>query len=353
MRFSTSLAPVMASFLALSACAGGPDASDLAARPCHQQTAKTAPSDRTWVKSSQEIYLEEDGKIFKTRFDSDKLEILADHDFAYVSSFRLSQDSAYIAYTGYSAQAGFNSYVYDVRRQQDNWLGGQINPEFSPDGKSLAWTMEDKAMRERTIAILDLQTKSTRQINYPLDPNIKNYRITRVAWSLDSTSIYIGTIAFPDGQYARYDLATGQLSPIEGRFHPFHDQRDMHDAGLHYIEGGREVPVFKAACPQWQCANQGAPMPGVSAMIDKQYRLVVALPSGEQLVVAQGGYNQCEGATIQILSWVQNGKYLTYRVGGTVYIYGLVERRMSPLFTGGVEFGWNDSDERHLIPAYE
>lgn len=87
-------------------------------------------------------------------------------------------------------------------------------------------------------------------------------------------------------------------------------------------------------------------MKGATAVINSDYELIVKTPDGHEEAVDQGEYNNCEGVTIGIRSWVENGKYLVYQVHGETFVYGLLERKKAVLFDShDIQFfGWADPE---------
>jgi hypothetical protein len=63
-----------------------------------------------------------------------------------------------------------------------------------------------------------------------------------------------------------------------------------------------------------------APSRQLHAHIDEQHRLVVRDAAGRERVVDRGTYEQCEGETIGIIDWVDDDRYLVYRISGEHYI---------------------------------
>ena len=87
-------------------------------------------------------------------------------------------------------------------------------------------------------------------------------------------------------------------------------------------------------------------MQGATAVINSDYELIVKTPDGHEETVDQGEYNECEGVTIGIRSWVENGKYLVYQAHGETLVYGLLEKKKAVLFDSDrIEFfGWYDPE---------
>jgi len=85
--------------------------------------------------------------------------------------------------------------------------------------------------------------------------------------------------------------------------------------------------------------------------IDNEFNLLLTTPEGKKVLIDKGEYNQCEGVTIRVLSWLENGKYLIYQVHGTTYIFGVEENRKSILSIGS-EFGWDNNENRKVVGAF-
>lgn len=318
--------------------------------------AKNQNYDRSWIKSKKPIFLTKDGKIYKTLFNLNKLTLLADHKFNYISEFKLSPDTNYIYCSGHNKWGDFTECLYNLISGEDFELTTPARitkSEFSPDSKKIILLNNNVKERQQNFAIMNLENKSVESIPYPIDfYSLNDFRSVEAKWSLDSRYIYLGAIAYPDGAYFKYDSESKQTTKIDGRYHPFHDYRDAEDAGIHFIEDQKELPFYRPLCLQWQCGNQGKAMSGVKAVIDKDYNLKIITSDGKEVIVDKGEYNQCEGITIRILSWLEDGKYLIYQHPHDVtYIYGVEENKISVLFdSGGIRFGWEDSENRETYP---
>ena len=314
---------------------------------CDEKAREQALHDRSWIKSDKTIYIVKDGKIFERRFNGEQMTLLADHEFGRVSDFELSRDGRFILYSG--SYGGASHYVYDTKTREDYRLPtkGFAFIRFSPDGERLAWVAGTTVEPAETFEIMNLRDHSLISVPYPEEARtLHDYRMTEPRWRPDGKALYLATHAFPTGAYFRYDLQEKTISRIDGRFQPWNNDGRNEGYGIHLIEQGKEVPFYRPPCMQWQCVEGGIPMTGATAVINSDYELIVKTPDGHEATVDQGEYNDCEGVTIGIRSWVENGKYLVYQVHGETFVYGLLERKKAVLFDShDIEcFGWADPE---------
>jgi hypothetical protein len=315
---------------------------------CDDKTREQALHDRSWIKSDKTIYIAEEGKILERRFNGEKMRLLADHGFGRVSHFELSRNGRFILYSG--SHAGASNYVYDTKTREDYRLpttASAINIRFSPDSERLVWVAGTTVRPAETFEIMNLMDHTLISVPYPEEARtLHDYRMTKPRWSLDGKEVYLATIAYPTGAYFRYSLQEKKISRIDGRYQPWNNDGHNDGFGIHFIEEGKDLPFYKPPCMQWRCVEGGRPMKGAAAIINSDYELVVKTPDGHEATVDQGEYNNCEGVTIGIRSWIENGKYLIYQVHGETFVYGVLEKKKAALFDSpGVEFfGWADSE---------
>jgi hypothetical protein len=315
---------------------------------CDDETREQALHDRSWIKSDKTIYVAEDGKIFERQFNGETMTQLADHGFGRISDFELSRDGRFILYSG--SHAGVSDYyVYDTKTREDYRLptNGYASIRFSPDGERLAWVAGTTVEPAETFEIMNLMDHSLISVAYPEEARtLHDYRTTEPRWSLDGKEVYLATLAYPTGAYFRYNLQEKKISRIDGRFQPWNNDGRNEGYGIHFIEEGKELPFHRPPCIQWQCVEGGTPMKGATAVVNSDYELIVKTPDGHEATVDQGEYNECEGVTIGILSWVENGRYLVYEVHQKAFVYGVLEKKKAALFDSPeiVPFGWADPE---------
>jgi len=271
------------------------------AADCGKATSTQSVTDRSWIKSDKPIYLAREGKIYVSQFNSEKLTLLAGHGFDYMSGFQMSPDSKHLIWSG-----GFFKSV----------------EKFS---------------------IMDIGTHEIESIPFPLDvKKLHDFRALELSWSPDGNDIYLGFIAWPTQAALKYNLVFRKFSTIDGYY------KSSGDFGFHYLEKGKELPVYRTPCLQWQCGGQGSFTPGETANIDSNHNLILKTPDGKTFNLDKGDSNRCEGETIRILSWLENGNYLIYTKSGSVYIYGIAEQKKTILFKISEVnfFGWEEKQNR-------
>lgn len=111
-----------------------------------------------------------------------------------------SPDGKFIAYTckkesgtAYAKSTNTDIYIYNLESGKTVNItasnkGYDVDPRFSPDGKSIAWLSMERAGFEadkNRLMVMDLVTKSTQDIISSVDQSADN-----ILWSKDSKSIY-------------------------------------------------------------------------------------------------------------------------------------------------------------------
>ncbi len=333
--------------------------------------AKQQEDDRSWVKSEKIIYLGKDGKIFEAKFNSQKLILLADHGFEYISDFMLSPDTRFIYYNGKIPNAGFVNYLYNTQSGADIKLPDNIfdGTEFSPDSNYLLWSNGYELKRtgyglrsngyELSFELLDSINAHTELFSFPSEVRKLDRPRTDAKWGRDGENIYLSAYDRKNEDYYRFNLKSRKFTKISGRVQQFHDYKHPANDGVHYIENGKEILIYKSPCLQSLCSGQGKAERGETAFIDKHNTLIVKTADGKVITIDHGtDHSQekpdqpiptCGGVSIRMLSWLENGRYLIYQLGETTYIYGIKEHRKAELFNrrdSYLQFGWEDKENR-------
>jgi Tol biopolymer transport system component len=111
-----------------------------------------------------------------------------------------SPASDQIAYTArkltgkaYSLSTNSDIYLYDLKSKQtrnltEGMMGYDANPQFSPDGKSIAWQSMERDGYEadlNRLFVMDLQSGEKAFVSKAFDSNVDSY-----CWSKDSQQLY-------------------------------------------------------------------------------------------------------------------------------------------------------------------
>jgi hypothetical protein len=160
---------------------------------------KWGPADRAWVQSDAVIYgALQDGRIFKARFGTNQLEILADHHLD-GPDFNVSPDGRYFEYGGFLKGTHTQQFfLYDTVTHQERGLpefnGEQIAPYsldvFSPDSSMMLGDVESDPDHLLIVKTSDL---SVQQIPYPEKVPTAKHAFMARDWSKDDKSLYIAT----------------------------------------------------------------------------------------------------------------------------------------------------------------
>lgn len=135
-----------------------------------------------------------------------------------------------IAYTSrkktgkeYAFSTNSDIYVYDLNTQKtvnlsEGMMGYDTNPQYSPDGKSIAWLSMERDGYEadqNRLMVMNLETGEKMFVSKDFDSNVDNF-----SWSADAKTIYFAGVWHGESQIYRIDLAAGnKLTPLtEGMY---------------------------------------------------------------------------------------------------------------------------------------
>lgn len=129
-----------------------------------------------------------------------------------------SADGKWIAYTckkesgtAYAVSTNTDIYLYNIETGKTTNItstnvGYDVDPRFSPDGKSIAWLSMERAGFEadkNRLMVMDLQSKSVFEVTKSLDQSADN-----VLWAKDSKTIYFTSCVDAVHQLYSYSLIT-------------------------------------------------------------------------------------------------------------------------------------------------
>jgi dipeptidyl aminopeptidase/acylaminoacyl peptidase len=145
--------------------------------------------------------------------------------------FAWSADSKQIAYsckkqagTAYANSTNTDIYVYDISSGKtinitDGNLGYDSSPQYSPDGKSIAWlSMETPAYEsdKNRLMVMDLETKSKTELTASLDRTVNTF-----TWSGGSKKIYFIPTTEGTKQIYQYDFTAKKIKSITSGAHDY------------------------------------------------------------------------------------------------------------------------------------
>lgn len=316
--------------------------SPMLAIACGSSSEKPQKPDRSWVKNDTVIYgASGKGQIFRTRFDSNKIEILTDHHLNSIDDMEVSPDKRYLLYSGEKNQKMMRSYyVYDTKTGRESYIpppkAGYYFPNISPDSSQIL--LENTYVDIDTLEVYNINDRTKSEIPFPATEKDKILRLLEPEWSDSGRYIYIAFLIKPRGElFYKYNLADGSYKKISGK---------SDSAGNHFIENGHEVNIPHTG---WIGSMKGGYRIATSdasyiAYVDKDNNLMIENKSGSITLVQNGEYSQCEGISVVPIVWLKGkANYLLYRSHGLIYIYGVKEKHKSPLFDRSVEFfDWNN-----------
>ncbi len=153
--------------------------------------------------------------------------------FGGASQLAWSNDSKFIAYTckkveNFESSTNSSIYIVDITTGKTENItpdlpGYDMDPLFSPDGKSIAFSSMERAGFEsdrHRLMLYDIASKKTKELSKDLDQNVE-----QSVWAPDSKSLYFHA-GHNDGteQIYRIDAKTGKYEVLTEGQHNFGDR---------------------------------------------------------------------------------------------------------------------------------
>jgi len=311
---------------------------------CGKKQKHDVTEDLSWVQAKSPLYrLSNDGELSVGGFDGRPWKRISKHEVAGSDWPELSRsmDGRWIAYStrGSANQTGL--WLVDTlvlkERRVDTPQAKRI-PEllFSPDGRSIGYFVSRHELHGVTqgvgVYLVDTQSGRSTFAGYPSDTRLKP-QVGRggMVWSADGSALLLHLNGHIDEtftrEFHRFDMHSRTFRKIDGEYDKTY--RD----GEKFVDHGREIPKHEYLPPGtsgWY-GDLTSPTGTWRARVDPQHRLLVSKRNGEEELVEQGGYNDCEGVTIGITGWVDD-RYLVYLDEWRQFIFDPVSRRRAFLF---------------------
>ncbi len=151
--------------------------------------------------------------------------------FGDIEQLAWSTTSDKVAYTcrkktglQYAVSTNSDIYVYDLNTKQtanitEGMMGYDTNPQYSPDGKYVAWQSMERDGYEadqNRLFIMNLETGEKRFVSKAFESNVDSY-----VWAKDSQQIYFLGVWHGEEQIYAIDLNNDSLKPITEGMHDY------------------------------------------------------------------------------------------------------------------------------------
>lgn len=309
-------------------------ATSLSALACGQDE-KIGPANRSWVHSDVTLYgFMSKGQFFKTKFGSDKVEVITAHQFDDAPEVTVSPDKRYVAYWGHLSDGRTPTYLYDLKLNSERTLprpdGHDAWPVFSPNSDMLLLDLDNAEGMK--LFLFDIASAQIKEIPFPQEATGDPRPYFIGFWSMDGKSIYVAAaVGKKDPNYYRYDVASANYTAISGHL--------VNNGGIAvFAENGQEIQTYdlfgpcavQSKCGDWSLKSPDGTMVA-SVNYAKDHGLWVTGKDAKPILIDKGGYDFCEGDWAHPQGWLDN-RYLIYRLHEVPYIYELDSGKKSILF---------------------
>jgi dipeptidyl aminopeptidase/acylaminoacyl peptidase len=124
----------------------------------------------------------------------------------------------------YALSTNSDIYVYDLKAGQtvnitEGMTGYDANPQYSPDGSSVAWLSMERDGYEadqNRLFVMNLETGEKRFVSRDFDSNVDDY-----CWSKDAQTIYFIGVWHGKTQFYALNVSTCSIKPITEGLHDY------------------------------------------------------------------------------------------------------------------------------------
>ncbi|WP_199830419.1 alpha/beta hydrolase family protein [Parabacteroides bouchesdurhonensis] len=187
-----------------------------------------------WVTTAPHPFIADfDGKTVSNPIDVMEGELFESpmKPFGGIEQLAWNTTSDKVAYTSrkkigreYAISTNSDIYVYDLKTKQtvnitkDN-LGYDTNPQYSPDGKSIAWLSMERDGYEadqNRLMVMNLETGEKRFVSKDFDSNVNDF-----CWSANAKMIYFTGVWHGEIQIYEADVTACTVKPLTNGMHDY------------------------------------------------------------------------------------------------------------------------------------
>lgn len=346
-----------------------------------RQPVNTKSIDLSWVHSDLVVFGVDEQGLYQARLNQSWQSRLVSTRTKFNRGLAISPDGRYLVYSTSINEHGDDRirHIFDRYSRKDRIIPGlsrNNNLEryeflgFSPDGSRMAWqdngpldSFREAGSRPRLL-IFSANTLDFHRFSFPApaNPQTATSSCFTSQWSPGGESIYSNyqlsgySCSVPiKGKlklaYFKTDVASGKQVLLSGDY--VYDVPEKYSFRVNYVDGGKTLHLEYACLLQRNCGfNYGDKLVSgessawfhhvwnPSGVIDGAEELFVQTAHDSSRKVASGWSSSCSGTNIQMLGWLEKGKYLLYKLKGNTYIYGVEEHRKSLLPQLSGHFNW-------------
>ena len=341
--------------------------------------------DLSWVHSDLMVFGVDEQGLYQARLDQSRPSRLVASLTKFNRGLAISPDGRYLVYSTSSNDYGDDRvrHIFDRSTSKDRIipdLSRDDNLEryeflgFSPDSKRVAW--QDNGPIESStndgsrplLLIFSADTLDLHRFSYPVPTTPKSATSSCFTsqWSPDGKAIYsnyqlggnsceVPATGKFELAYFKTDVESGKQKSVTGEY--AYGVPQKYFFRVSYIDDGKALHLDYTCLHGRNCGfnyddklASGTSrawfhhVQNPSGVMDGAEELFVQVTGTLPRKIESGWSSSCSGTDIEIVGWVEKGKYLVYKLKGNTYIYGVDEGRKSLLPQLSGDYNWLPMD---------